>query len=90
MARLVRRGILTAHDTVRLTEPVELPEGTEVDVLIDTRLERGSLNVMLETLHKIHAALEAAGYRSPTDEEVLARIEAERRAWEREDIEQET
>ena len=90
MARLVRRGILTAHDTVRLTEPVELPEGTEVDVLIDTRVVQGSLPIMLETLRKIHADLAAAGHRPPTDEEVLARIEAERCAWERENIEQET
>ena len=88
MARLVRRGVLTAHDTVRLTEPVELPEGTEVDVVIDTRLERGSLHLMLETLRTIHADLDAAGHCPPTDEEVLARIEAERRAWDKENLEE--
>jgi len=81
---------LTARDTVRLTEPVELPEGTEVEVLIDTRMAQGSLPIMLETLRKIHAELAVAGHRPPTDEEVIARIEAERRAWERENIEEET
>jgi hypothetical protein len=90
MARLARRGVLTARDTVRLTEPVELPEGTEVEVLIDTRMAQGSLPIMLETLRKIHAELAVAGHRPPTDEEVIARIEAERRAWERENIEEET
>jgi hypothetical protein len=90
MARLARRGVLTARDTVRLTEPVELPEGTEVEVLIDTRIAQGSLPIMLETLRKIHADLAVAGHRPPTDEEVIARIEAERRAWERENIEEET
>lgn len=81
---------MTARDTVRLTEPVELPEGTEVEVLIDTRMAQGSLPIMLETLRKIHADLAVAGHRPPTDEEVIARIEAERRAWERENIEEET
>ena len=81
---------MTARDTVRLTEPVELPEGTEVEVLIDTRIAQGSLPIMLETLRKIHADLAVAGHRPPTDEEVIARIEAERRAWERENIEEET
>ena len=78
------RGVLVAPDTVRLHQPLLLPDGSEVEVLIEEPHPRGSLTLMLATLEAIHARLEAAGYCPPTPEEVLERIEAERATWEKE------
>jgi hypothetical protein len=78
------RGVLVSPDTVRLHQPLPLPDGSEVEVLAQSPLVRGSLPLMLATLESIHAQLEAAGHRPPTPEEVLERIEAERASWEKE------
>lgn len=83
MRQIRVRGVLVSPDTVRLHEPLLLPNGAEVEVLIEEPHARGSLPLMLATLEAIHARLEAAGHRPPTPEEVLERIEAERASWER-------
>lgn len=41
----------------------------------------GSLERLFQTLERIHAQLQAAGHPPLSDEEALARIEAERRTW---------
>ena len=84
MRRMRVRGVLVSPDTVRLHQPLPLPDGSEVEVLAESPLARGSLPLMLATLESIHAQLEAAGHRPPTPEEVLERIEAERASWEKE------
>ncbi|CUU07158.1 hypothetical protein GBSOP10_10498 [Armatimonadetes bacterium GBS] len=76
------RGTLVSPQVVRLQEPLPLPEGAEVEVWVETPQARGSLQLMLATLEKIHAQLEASGHIPPTAEEVLARIENERASWE--------
>jgi len=82
MRRIRVRGVLVSPDTVRLHQPLPLPDGSEVEVLAESPLARGSLPLMLATLEAIHARPEAAGHRPPTPEEVLERIEAERASWE--------
>ncbi len=74
------RGVLISPDTVLLRDPLPLPAG--VEVLASERRARGSLQLMMATLETIHAQLEAAGHTSPTPEEVLNCIEAERASWE--------
>ena len=75
MRRIRVRGVLVSSDTVRLHQPLLLPDGSEVEVLIEEPHPRGSLPLMLATLEAIHARLEAAGYCPPTPEEVRASIE---------------
>jgi hypothetical protein len=86
MSRVRVRGVLIAPDTVRLQHPLPLPEGAEVEVLVEAPPMRGSFPLMLATLEAIHARLEAAGHRPPTPKEVLERIEAERASWEKEQM----
>jgi len=75
MRRIRVRGVLVSSDTVRLHQPLLLPDGSEVEVLIEEPHPRGSLTLMLATLKATHARLEAAGHRPPTPEEVRASIE---------------
>jgi len=65
MRRMRVRGVLVSPDTVRLHEPLLLPNGAEVEVLVEEPHARGSLPLMLATLEAIHARLEAVGHRPP-------------------------
>jgi hypothetical protein len=49
------RGVLVSPDTVRLHQPLPLPDGSEVEVLAQSPLVRGSLPLMLATSEAIHA-----------------------------------
>ena len=55
MRRLRVRGVLVSPDTVRLHQPLPLPDGAEVEVLVQSPLVRGSLPLMLATSEAIHA-----------------------------------
>ena len=55
MRRLRVRGVLVSPDTVRLHQPLPLPDGAEVEVLVQSPLLRSSLPLMLATSEAIHA-----------------------------------
>lgn len=53
-----------------------------VIVLEEEEPSVSSLECMFQALERIHAQLKAAGHMPPSDDEVLSRIESERRSWE--------
>lgn len=85
-------GVMVSPREIRLEEPLDLPEGTLVEVVIDTHpsgvisqsseLPRGSLSLMLAVLDEIREELQRVGFVPPAREEVDERIRLERLSWE--------
>jgi hypothetical protein len=55
MGQIIVRSVLVSPEPVRLSQPLSLPDGAQVEVLVEALPARGSLPLMLAILEAIHA-----------------------------------